>query len=426
MTAINSSQVAETIARRQDELVRLLQALIRIPSESDARRGQEGPYQRFVADRLRGMDIAVDLFAARDIPGLEEHPAFLRQGKHYANRPTIVGKIPGHAGAPSLLLTAHGDTVSAGDLRQWTKDPWGGELEDGRIYGRGATDDKEGMAALLIAVQILRESGYTPPGDLYLASTIDEENGYGNGMLMLAGRGYRPDSVLYLDGCDLALHTANMGGGDLFVTLTPRPTAQGQLWQVARTVDALAAGLQAHRLQMTGNDALYRGSPFLRHLFDCFPMFAKTLNRPHAHRALQYNFKVCTLPGESDAEIKALTERWFREGLANFDVRLTFRYPNTWFEASVTPSDHPLVRALGASFERITGRPASLQPLCKVDSYILRNHYGIPVVNFGTGKTNLSETGAPHGPDEYEDVGSLMLLAQIVADLLLYWPERSA
>ena len=75
----------------------------------------------------------------------------------------------------TLGIPIHLDVVPAGD--GWTKDPWGGEVEDGRIYGRGTTDDKGPTVAAYIAMKALRDSGYVPAKNIRLIVGLDEETG---------------------------------------------------------------------------------------------------------------------------------------------------------------------------------------------------------------------------------------------------------
>ena len=72
----------------------------------------------------------------------------------------------------------------------WTVDPWAGEVRDGRVYGRGTCDMKGGLAAAIVAVETLLESGLALPGALEISGTVDEESGGYGGVAYLAGRGF--------------------------------------------------------------------------------------------------------------------------------------------------------------------------------------------------------------------------------------------
>jgi acetylornithine deacetylase/succinyl-diaminopimelate desuccinylase-like protein len=95
-------------------------------------------------------------------------------------RPNLLARVPGRGQAPPLLLQGHVDVVTTAG-QQWRHEPFGGELVDGEIWGRGALDMKGGVAMMLGATLALAEAGEPPPGDVLLCVLADEENlsGYG-------------------------------------------------------------------------------------------------------------------------------------------------------------------------------------------------------------------------------------------------------
>ena len=95
-------------------------------------------------------------------------------------RPSLVARVPGAGDAPPLLLQGHVDVVPTGG-QEWTRDPFGGELVDGWIWGRGALDMKAGVAMMLHAILRARAEDLRPAGDLVLAVLADEEDGGGMG-----------------------------------------------------------------------------------------------------------------------------------------------------------------------------------------------------------------------------------------------------
>ena len=90
-------------------------------------------------------------------------------------RPNLLARLPGRGAAPPILLQGHVDVVAT-DGQSWRHDPFGGELIDGEIWGRGALDMKGGVAMMLGAILRLAESGEPPPGDVLLCVLADEEN----------------------------------------------------------------------------------------------------------------------------------------------------------------------------------------------------------------------------------------------------------
>ena len=84
------------------------------------------------------------------------------------NYPTVVGRLKGTTGKPTLGMIAHYNTVAVGDKSKWTVDPFAGVVQDGKLYGLGAADQKMPMAAALTAVKAIVDSGTKLKGDLVL------------------------------------------------------------------------------------------------------------------------------------------------------------------------------------------------------------------------------------------------------------------
>jgi acetylornithine deacetylase/succinyl-diaminopimelate desuccinylase-like protein len=120
-------------------------------------------------------------------------------------RLNLVARISGSGSGPSILLTAHTDVVPAPDA-DWTLPPFGAEIRDGRVVGRGAADMKGELAARVVAFVELHRRGVVPAGDVVLIAESDEERNTADvGMSWLVRE--RPDLQ-----CECAL---NEGGGTL-------------------------------------------------------------------------------------------------------------------------------------------------------------------------------------------------------------------
>ena len=110
---------------------------------------------------------------------------------------TCLAACRGAGGGRSLLLFCHADTVPPGPRTAWTRDPFGGEVEDNRLYGRGSGDAKSGLAVMIACAQALKDAGVRLRGDLTLLSTVEEEEGGGGGMLACVLRGLKADGAVY-------------------------------------------------------------------------------------------------------------------------------------------------------------------------------------------------------------------------------------
>jgi acetylornithine deacetylase/succinyl-diaminopimelate desuccinylase-like protein len=169
----------------RDEVTELLRELIRLDTVNPP--GNETRAAELLADYLRGAGVPCRLY--RKVP----------------ERASLVARIPGHADGKRLLLLSHTDTVLA-DPDEWSVDPWGGELRDDHIWGRGALDMKSQVAANAVAIATLAREGFEPAGDLIFAATADEEVGTSDFGLSWLCREH-PDAVR-------AEYCINEGGGD--------------------------------------------------------------------------------------------------------------------------------------------------------------------------------------------------------------------
>lgn len=169
------------------------------------------------------------------------------------DRPNIWGERKGAGGGPRLLFMGHTDTVHVrGWAEHWQndprRDPFGGEIVDGAMWGRGTGDLKAGIAASLAALQLLDAAGIRLRGDLAYAFIGDEESGEpGSGVSagvkdyaarVTAGEISRPDFAIYVEPTRLAVYAAQMGFFIADVTITGKSAYFGVPEQ---GVDALKA-----------------------------------------------------------------------------------------------------------------------------------------------------------------------------------------
>ncbi len=101
------------------------------------------------------------------------------------DRGNLIAQMPGESGENKLLLMSHLDVVPVEDAAKWDYDPFGAEVDDGRVYGRGASDCKGLLACQMMAMTLLQRNGVKLSDNLVLASGADEESGgrYGFGWL---------------------------------------------------------------------------------------------------------------------------------------------------------------------------------------------------------------------------------------------------
>jgi acetylornithine deacetylase/succinyl-diaminopimelate desuccinylase-like protein len=166
------------------EVVDLLRRLIRVDTTNPP--GNETAAAELLRDYLEAAGVACELYAK--VP----------------ERANLVARIRGRGGGPSLALLSHTDVVLA-DAREWQREPFGAELVDGEVWGRGALDMKGEVAASAVALATLAREGWRGEGDLIFIAAADEEVGDGFGLQWLVDA--HPDAVR-------ADFSVNEGAGD--------------------------------------------------------------------------------------------------------------------------------------------------------------------------------------------------------------------
>jgi acetylornithine deacetylase/succinyl-diaminopimelate desuccinylase-like protein len=167
-----------------NDVVGLLQRLIRLDTTNPP--GRETIAAELLRDYLEAAGVECELYAR--VP----------------ERANLVARIRGRGDGPSLALLSHTDVVLA-DAREWAREPFGGELVDGEVWGRGALDMKGEVAASAVALATLAQEGWQGSGDLIFVAAADEEVGDGFGLQWLVEA--HPDAVR-------ADFSVNEGAGD--------------------------------------------------------------------------------------------------------------------------------------------------------------------------------------------------------------------
>ncbi|NOR84389.1 MAG: M20/M25/M40 family metallo-hydrolase [Ardenticatenales bacterium] len=145
-------QLASLAEQCGPEMISFCQQLIRTPSPS----GDEQAVARLIGDEMKRLDY--DQVWTDD----------------WGN---VIGLLRGRNEGSSIMFNGHMDHVDPGNPADWPYPPLGGEIHDGHMWGRGTTDMKGALAAMVHAVGLLARAGIRPPGDLYVAAVVQEEVG---------------------------------------------------------------------------------------------------------------------------------------------------------------------------------------------------------------------------------------------------------
>ena len=409
-----ADRVLAEVEAARDEIVNFTAELIHVPTVNPP-----GEFYRDCAEligrRLAKTGLAVQYVEA---VGRPEHTA-----AH--PRVNVVGRGEGAAGHPRLHLNGHFDVVPPGD--GWSVDPFAGVVRGGRIYGRGASDMKSGIAAAIFAVEAVRRAGVDLHGAVDISGTVDEESGGFAGVAHL---------------CEAGIISAP----DTGYAIIPEPFGPARICVGHRGVywfDVIAHGRSAHgSMPHLGHSAINdmgtlleafrtRLGPDLAARLSALPVVPGLSRRP----SLNVNGVVggqadettqspcvadrCTatfdrrfVPEESFEEV--------RDEIADLVAAVERRSPRRRFRIEErmvvhpvqTPSESPVTRALSAAVATVCGKPAEL--VASPGTYDQKHFARIAGVEhcvaYGPGP--LEEA---HQPDESCAVDDLVASTQVLA-----------
>lgn len=407
-------RVLAEVERARDELVDFAAELIRIPTVNP-------PGERYrdcavaIGQRLRGWEMDVDYIEAEGRPEhTEDYP-----------RVNVIGRARGGGARPRLHLNGHFDVVPPGE--GWTVDPFGAVVRDGRLYGRGASDMKSGLAAAAIAVEAVRRAGIELRGSVELSATVDEESGGFAGVAYLCNTGR-----ISADTTDFAIIPEPFGPDRICVghkgvywcdVVARGRVAHGSMPYLGRSaIDDLAALIEAVRTEL---------GPRLAERVTAMPVV------PVASRASSINVNAIQggqsvdggqTPCVADRCVATFDRRYIAEESLD-DVRAEFAEivrrvgaddPERHFTIQdrlvvhpvEAPADSPVIAALSSAIRRVRGSDAEL--VGSPGTYDQKHFAGIAGVEqcvaYGPGP--LEEA---HQPDESCSIDDLVASAQVLA-----------
>ncbi|MCF8062023.1 MAG: M20 family metallopeptidase [Deltaproteobacteria bacterium] len=400
--------VAARVEQARDDLVRITQELVRIPSVNppgDYARMAEAMFENYRAEGLEPMVV--------EAPREEIEALGLT-----VPRPNVVARVRGKGSGPVFCLDAHMDVVGTGNESAWSHPPFGGELHEGRIYGRGAEDTKAHLAVQLIVYRALREAGVELQGDLLLTSTVDDEIGQWPGMGYLIERGFKengfPRPDYHIAGEPTGIDTVGcLARGRLWYeyVLKGRPAHGGNPAEGINAVDRAIDLANAVRRFEIHEDPL---------------MGATTVNLGilQGGEAVNVVPERCRItfdirPARKKEVVKAFMDRTVQELQArdpDFVVE-SMRLLNDRQTGGIGP-DHPFVKTVQDVVGELTGK--SVVPTGNMAGYSsLGNAYwtsmnGVAGIMYGGGDFSRA-----HTVDEYVTADELVETAQVFAGLVI-------
>ena len=411
------------IADKRDALIALTQDLIRIPTLNPP-----GENYREICEyldrRLSKVGFETKQIRAHGTPGdCEKYPRW-----------NIVARRAGTAAGDCVHFNSHTDVVEVG--KNWTQDPFGGALIDGKIYGRGACDMKGGLAASIIAAEAFLEEFPDFAGAIEISGTADEESGGYGGVAYLAEKGYfSPARVQHV--------------------IIPEPLNKdrvclghrGGWWAEIETHGQIAHG----SMPFLGDCAVrHMGAVLDKFETDLFPaMAARHTDMPVVPEgARQSTMNINSIHGGQVEQADDFTglpahcvpdscriviDRRFlnEEPLDQVRAEVTdilegLKSRRAWFDYSLTELNHvlpsmtdrtaPVAATLAAQIEQVLGRPAEFvaSPGTYDQKHIDRIGKLKNCVAYGPGILELA-----HKPDEYIGVDDMMVSVEVMARSLV-------
>lgn len=372
-----------------DGLIEFARALVRVPSVNQPEAGRsEAPAAALVAERMRSLGWS---------PLIEDAAP---------GRPNVIAVVDGGLPGPTLMFEGHTDVVTEGDPDAWSYDPFGAEVIDGRLYGRGAADMKAGVAAMVYAAAALVAAGPFR-GRLLLAALADEEG------LMLGAKdfvrrghasGVAGAIVCEPEGGEVCI--AQKGAIRVRVDMCGRMAHGAMPDQGRNPIPPLAELVARCRGLESGLQAQAGEHPLLG-----LPYVTPTVLQAGSPGQLNVipgegwlGLDIRTTPAVDHAELVARLRAMCAHHLT---LTLIDDRPPT-----ETPADHPLVHAVVEAHRRVYGATPLLGGVPgTTDGTILQRDAGIPIVTYGPGEKWIA-----HQVDEYVELDDMVRSAEVYAE----------
>ena len=387
-----------------DEQVRFLQELIRVPTDTPP--GNNAPHADRAADLLRAMGLDVE---KHPVPEAEVRAAGLESITNLVVRRT-------YGPGKSVLLNAHGDVVPPGE--GWTHDPYGGEIADGKIYGRAAAVSKCDFSTYAFAVRALEAVVQPKAGTVELLFTYDEEFGgeVGPGWL-LKHKVIHPD-LMIAAGFSYQVITAHNG------CLQMEVTVHGKMAHAAipdSGVDALQAAVQILNALYAQN-TLYKqvcsAVEGITHPYLNVGMIEGGTNTNVIPGRVTFKLDRRMIPEENPADVEATLRRVIADAAATVPG-VTVEVKRILLANAMKPltGNKPLVDAIQKHGRQVFGEdiPALGTPL--YTDVRLFCEAGIPGVIYGAGPRTVLESHAKRA-DERLDLEDLRRATKVIARAL--------
>jgi len=301
----------------------------------------------------------------------------------------VVSLLQGQAGGKTMVWNGHFDVVPAGE--NWEFDPFGGEFRDGYIYGRGSSDMKSGLAAMIVALDALKKAQAPFKGRIVFQAVGDEETGSEGGtMLMIRKKiGAEAAFAIVSEPTNLQISIGNRGLRWIEVTVKGRASHAGRPHLGANALQAAArmvSGLE--KLDFKARHPLFE-----------IPTPSLSVTMMQAGTKINIIPERCTfaidrrmIPGETSETVRREIEEVVRQNLStgiSAEIRITHE---GWEPYALDPASS-LVAGLSRAVQEVVGEAPRLKGKAGcTDASHLVHKAGIPTVCFGPGLEDTAHT----------------------------------
>jgi acetylornithine deacetylase len=391
-----------------------LRELIAIPSIT----GSEGAVQDRVAALLAEAGLRVERLDPDPAAFARDDPDWPGAEMDRDSLPIVVGRI-GRPGGRRLLLVGHVDVVPPGDPATWSVDPWGGELHDGRVYGRGASDMKGGVVSILGAVRAVVGAGMADrlDGEIVVASVPSEEDG-GQGMLAAIRAGVTGDMAIITEPSGLDIVVAHAGAITFRLTVPGRAAHASVRREGVSALDKLGvliAALAADEARRNGSET----DPLMTALGLPYPtIVGKVMGGEWASTVMdrvvaegRYGVRLGQTWRDAEVELRRCIDDACAGDPFLRDHPATIELTGGRFSSARIDADHELPMGLAAVAVATLGRrPDFLGEPYGADMRLLINEGRTPTVIFGPGDVRLA-----HSADECVPLAEVVDCARVLA-----------
>lgn len=322
------------------------------------------------------------------------------------------------------MFNGHIDVIPAGAPDNWQHNPWGAEISDGKMYGRGTSDMKSGAAAMTMAVAAVLGAGIRLKGDIISEYVVDEEL-TGNGTLACVMKGYKADAGICCETSSMCVQPGSIGR--IWYEIRVKGKAAG-IQKHKEGVDAIELGYIIH--QLVGEYEEKRMQKITHHLYpdirSSIPcMIGQFDSGTYASAfpdACVLKGSMATVPGEDSDKVKDDFVLFITQNAAKWNIWFKENPPEVVFtgyfaEPSEIPVDAPIVKELIRKFRDtmkkdpvISGRQGA------ADIRHLNTYGDTPTVIFGPGLTEQM-----HANNEYVYIQDYLDAVKVLAHTIIEW-----